>query len=72
MKILRQIINAAANVPYITFSIPVKWKMQAMMDVTARSLKEAVDILNRQEYELPPGELVPDSYEIDFDRLEQN
>ena len=53
------------------FQIPVIWKMRAVMTVNARSLKEAVKIVNSHEYQLPEGEYVEDSYGIDYDRLEE-
>ena len=56
---------------YTTFQIPVIWKMRTVMTVNARSLKEAVKIVNSHEYQLPEGEYVEDSYEIDYDRLEE-
>ena len=56
---------------YTAFQIPVRWKMRAVMTVNARSLKEAVKIVNSHEYQLPEGEYVEDSYEIDYDRLEE-
>lgn len=56
---------------YTAFQIPVIWKMRAVMTVNARSLKEAVKIVSSHEYQLPEGEYVEDSYEIDYDRLEE-
>ncbi|MFR9183170.1 MAG: hypothetical protein ACLVMF_05765 [Christensenellales bacterium] len=41
-----------------------------MMNIEARSLKEAIQYVNRKEFELPDGEYVDDSFEIDYDRLE--
>ena len=54
-----------------TFQIPVIWKMRTIMSVNAHSLKEAIKVVNSHEYQLPEGEYVEDSYEIDYDRLEE-
>ena len=60
-----------ADTEIYPFKIPVIWKMRAVIPVNARSLKEAVKIVNSCEYELPKGEYVEKSYEIDYDRLEE-
>lgn len=52
------------------YNIPVIWQMRDVLSVPARSLREAVRIVNSQEYDLPQGEYVEDSYKIDYDRLE--
>jgi len=67
MKKLVRPIYAAET---FTFEIPVTWKMRDVFTISANSLKEAVQIINRQEYELPPGQYVPDSFEIDYKRLD--
>lgn len=52
------------------FKIPVIWKTRAIISVTARSMKEAIQFVNSHDYELPEGEYVKDSFEIDYKRLE--
>ena len=69
MKKLVRTIYASSEQP--TFNIPVKWQMQTVMNVTADSLKEAVKYVNKHEYDLPSGEYVDDTFEIDYDRLEK-
>jgi poly-beta-hydroxyalkanoate depolymerase len=68
MKMLLRPINASSGNQ--DFGIPIKWEMQAVLNVTAKNLKQAVQTVNRHEYELPEGEYVADSFEIDYDRLE--
>ena len=68
-RLIRPVL--AADEMCMTFQIPVIWKMRTVMNIEARSLKEAVKIVNSHEYELPDGEYVEDSYEIDYDRLEE-
>jgi len=63
----KQLLCLYYNTP---FRIPVKWEMQVIMDVYADSLKQAVQIINRKDYDLPNGEIVNDTFEIDYDRLE--
>lgn len=68
MMRVRRPIQAATE--YFTFKVPVKWKMRTIMKIPARSLKEAIQIVNSQEHDLPEGEYIDDSFEIDYDRLE--
>ena len=65
-RLLRPITAAEAAI----YEIPVKWEMESVMSIRAISLEEAIQYVNRKEYQLPEGELVADSYEIDYDRLE--
>ncbi len=67
VKLLRPVTAARDK---IAFLIPVKWENTSTLRVYADSLKEAVAIINRQEFELPDGDLVPDSFKIDYKRLE--
>lgn len=53
------------------FHIPVKWEVRSEMEVRAKSLKAAVQYVNRKEFELPSGKYVDDTFEIDYDRLEE-
>ena len=59
-----------ANEEFI-YRIPVTWLMRAIIPVSASSLKEAFQLVNTLEYDLPEGEYVEDTYEIDYDRLEE-
>ena len=65
-KVLKTVTAAKAT----TFTIPVRWEMTTVMQIEADSLKEAVQKVNQHGYELPEGAYVNDSFEIDFDRLE--
>ena len=69
-RVISRSIYAASEEAGV-YKIPVIWKMRSVMSVPARSLKEAVRIVNSHEYDLPDGEYVEDSYEIDYDRLEE-
>lgn len=51
------------------YSIPVTWKMYADILVRATSLEEAVDLA--LELDLPTGEYLSDSYEVDYEAIEQ-
>lgn len=53
------------------YRIPVTWKMRATIPVPAGSLNEAFQYVTTLEYDLPEGEYVEDSCEIDYDRLEE-
>lgn len=53
----------------VIYRIPVTWQMRAIIPVSASSLKEAFQLVNTLEYDLP--EYVEDTYEIDYDRLEE-
>ena len=53
-----------------TFQSPVIWKVRTVLSVPAHSMREAIQIVNSHEYELPEGEYVKDSFKIDYDRLE--
>ena len=55
----------------VIYRIPVTWQMRAIIPVSASSLKEAFQLVNTLEYDLPEGEYVEDTYEIDYDRLEE-
>ena len=55
----------------VIYRIPVTWQMRAIIPVSASSLKEAFQYVNTLEYDLPEGEYVEDTYEIDYDRLEE-
>lgn len=68
MKRLLRPITAASD--SFEFRIPVTWQVKAVLKVTSRSLQEAIQYVNSHEYELPEGEYVNDSFEIDYDRLE--
>ena len=46
------------------FVIPVQWIMFADVEIEADSLNEAIDIVNLQYPELPEGEYVDDSFEV--------
>jgi len=46
-----------------TYQIPVCWQMIAVVNVEAESLNEAMQIA--QESELPAGDYLDDSYEVD-------
>ena len=59
-----------ADTEIYAFKIPVKWEERTVMNIEARSLKEAIQYVNRKEFEMPDGEYVDDSFEIDYDRLE--
>lgn len=63
-------IQASSNAT-TSYQIPVKWEMQYTLNVSANSLKEAIDAVNRCDYDLPAGEYVPEAYEIDFGALEE-
>ena len=54
----------------VIYRIPVTWQMRAIIPVSASSLK-AFQLVNTLEYDLPEGEYVEDTYEIDYDRLEE-
>jgi len=69
MKKLRKNVFATKEVPF--FEIPVKWEMQDVLTIQANNLKEAFDFVNTLEYDLPIGEYVEGTYEIDYDRLEE-
>lgn len=69
-KLLRPVFAATENQEKPIFDIPVIWQMSTVMHVPATSLKAAVQIVNRQEFDLPDGKLVADSFEIDYDELE--
>lgn len=72
MVIMKRIFKPIkASTEANTFNIPVKWEMRAILPVPARSLKEAVKIINNKDYKRPEGEYVDDTYEIDYDRLEE-
>lgn len=68
MKRVLRPITATSN--SFEFRIPVTWQVKAVLKVTSRSLQEAIQYVNSHEYELPEGEYVNDSFEIDYDRLE--
>ena len=69
MKKIRRPVTAATE--DTLFGIPVTWKMQTVLSVQAGNLKEACQKINRRDYDFPEGgELVPDTFEIDFKRLE--
>ena len=70
MKIVKRYISAQQEVDAFTFQIPVTWQMKTVLSVDAYSLEEAIQIINNHEYELAKGELVTDSFEIDYDRLD--
>ena len=55
----------------VIYRIPVTWQMRAIIPVSASSLKEAFLRVNTLEYEVPEGVYVEDTYEIDYDRLEE-
>ena len=55
----------------VIYRIPVTLQMRAIIPVSASSLKEAFQLVNTLEYDLPEGEYVEDTYEIDYDRLEE-
>lgn len=55
----------------VIYKIPVTWRMRAVIPVSACSLKEAFQLINTLEYDLPEGEYVEDTYEIDYERLEE-
>lgn len=55
----------------VIYRISVTWQMRAIIPVSASSLKEAFQLVNTLEYDLPEGEYVEDTYEIDYDRLEE-
>lgn len=63
--------NTTDNSNSQTFDIPVKWEMRTVLSVPAKNLKEAFKIVNSHEYDLPEGEYIHDSFEIDYDRLEE-
>jgi len=69
MKRLQKTITTAKA---STFTIPVRWEMTTVMQVEADSLKKAIQKVNQHGYELPDGSYVNDSFEIDYDRLENN
>lgn len=66
-RVIRPVTAASDS---FTFQIPVIWKVRTVLSVPAHSMKEAIQIVNSHEYELPEGEYVKDSFEIDYDRLE--
>ena len=52
-------------------ALKTKFTRIAIIPVSASSLKEAFQLVNTLEYDLPEGEYVEDTYEIDYDRLEE-
>lgn len=70
MKIYYCNIHANQDTDKFVFQIPVRWEMKAALSVEARTLKDAIQIVNSNEYDLPKGEYVMDPFEIDYDRLE--
>lgn len=49
------------------YSIPVTWRMGADILVNAVSLEEAINLA--LEVDLPEGEYLSDSFEIDYDEI---
>lgn len=52
------------------YKIPCFWQMYAIMTVEADSLEEAIDIAEN-ESELPDGNYVDGSFEVDHDVLDE-
>jgi len=69
---MKKLLKVTASTEPTIFDIPVTWQMRDVMSIPANSLKEAVRIVNEQEYDLPVGRYVEDSYEIDYERLENS
>ena len=69
-KLVLDNINASSEKNI--FEIPVRWQMRTILRVSADSLKTAIQRVNRQEYDLPDGNYVDDTFEIDYDRLENS
>ena len=68
MKRLLKPVTASSEVS--TYDIPVKWEMRVVLQIQAYNLKDAIQRANKKEFSLTEGEYVDDSYEIDFDRME--
>ena len=66
---MKRLVYASSDAT--VFHIPVKWEVRSEMEVRAKSLKAAVQYVNRKEFELPSGKYVDDTFEIDYDRLEE-
>lgn len=69
MIFMKRLVYASSDAT--VFHIPVKWEVRSEMEVRAKSLKAAVQYVNRKEFELPSGKYVDDTFEIDYDRLEE-
>ena len=67
---MKKVIKSSNEVP-TEYGIPVRWQMQTILNVNAMSLEKAIKIVNTCEYDLPEGEYVEGSYEIDYERLEE-
>ena len=69
MKRYKRAICANSNATI--YQIPTKWEVQATIPVPARSLKEAIDIVSRQDCDIPSGHLAENSFKVDYDSLEE-
>lgn len=48
-----------------TWKVPVYWNMTGTVEVTANTMKEAIDQVNRKEVDLPAGEYMDGSFMAD-------